>query len=207
MALISSLSKPKVFVLEKTRIVCSITKGVFAIVLIAGFVFVFNKGKEYITAVQNWQAGYVMYYSEKYSESIIYYKNAYPALKTDGDFLTNYGKALNMAKEYEQTIEILQQAAKYFPNTIVYITLGDSYNALGQIDKAEKAFMRAWYMCPNRFYPKYLLAKMYDDTRQGHKAVAIAEELLAKKIKLNSTAIEEIREEMTIIINKYKNSK
>lgn len=58
------------------------------------------------------------------------------------------------------------------------------------------------YMNPSRFYPKYLLAKLYDETGQREKAVTTANELLDKEIKIESTAIEEIKVEMRKIIEK-----
>ena len=57
-------------------------------------------------------------------------------------------------------------------------------------------------MNPSRFYPKYLLAKLYDETGQSEKAVFIANELLQKNVKIESTAIEEIKTEMLEIIKK-----
>jgi hypothetical protein len=57
-------------------------------------------------------------------------------------------------------------------------------------------------LSPSRFYPKYLLAKLYDETGQKEKAIQVANELLAKDIKIESTAIEEIKEEMKKLINK-----
>ena len=57
-------------------------------------------------------------------------------------------------------------------------------------------------MNPSRFYPKYLLAKLYDEIGQNAKAIEVAKELLKKDIKIESTAILEIREEMKRIIEK-----
>jgi hypothetical protein len=57
-------------------------------------------------------------------------------------------------------------------------------------------------MNPSRFYPKYLLAKLYDESGQNEKAVEVAKELLEKDIKIESTAIQEMREEMKKIIEK-----
>jgi hypothetical protein len=57
-------------------------------------------------------------------------------------------------------------------------------------------------MVPSRFYPKYLLAKLYDETSQHAKAVVTAKELLRKEIKIESTAVKEIQEEMRKVIEK-----
>jgi len=132
------------------------------------------------------------------------YEKAYPVLHDDGDFLTNYGKALSMAGEHSKAIAILQQATGRYPNTVVYTALGDSYKATGETGKAEQAYLHAWYMNPSRFYPKYLLAKLYDESGQKEKAVTTAKELLEKQVKIGSTAIDEIRAEMEKIISENK---
>jgi len=56
-------------------------------------------------------------------------------------------------------------------------------------------------MLPNRFYPKYLLAKLYAASGNMEAAVRMAEELLAKKVKVGSRAIDEMKKEMQILID------
>jgi tetratricopeptide (TPR) repeat protein len=127
-------------------------------------------------------------------------------LKTDGEYLTHYGKSLNMAGKHEQAISVLLQAVKYYPNTVVYTTLGDSYKELEKIEDAEQSYLKTWHMIPVRFYPKYLLARLYDETGQPEKAIAVARELLEKKVKIESTAVKEIKVEMEKILQKYQGS-
>ena len=55
---------------------------------------------------------------------------------------------------------------------------------------------------PNKFYPLYLLVKLYDETGQTEKARAMARELLNKEVKVPSKAIEEIKAEMERLIHK-----
>jgi tetratricopeptide (TPR) repeat protein len=81
--------------------------------------------------------------------------------------------------------------------------LGDSYKALGETEKAEEAYLFASDIIPSRFYPQYLLAKLYNETGQKEKAIKTAKELLNKEIKIESTAIKEIHEEMEEIVIKY----
>jgi hypothetical protein len=61
-------------------------------------------------------------------------------------------------------------------------------------------------MSPARFYPLYLLAKLYDESGQKEKAVALAKEVIKKEVKIESTAIKEIREEMRKIMEKQDNA-
>lgn len=153
-------------------------------------------------AYTDWKNAFELYNYGIYNDCLNEYEKAYPILKTNGSFLTNYGKALSMAEKHEKAIGVLQQAAGYYPNTVVYTTLGDCYKKMSQTHNAEQAYLHAWYMNPNRFYPKYLLVKLYDESGQKEKSIEVAKELLGKDIKVESTAIEEIKVEMRKIIEK-----
>ena len=153
------------------------------------------------TAYKDWKDGYDLYRFNIYEKSIIAYKKSYPYLKQNGDFLTNYGKALALAEKYGDAVEVLQYAARYYPNTVVYTAIGDSYRKLKMSDQAERAYINAWYMNPSHFYPKYLLAKMYNETEQKEKACMTAKEIIDKKIKIESIATKEIRDYMKKIID------
>jgi tetratricopeptide (TPR) repeat protein len=174
--------------------------ALFVIIIIVGLrsFVIYNR------ALKNWNYAYNLYEMGRYRESIVYFQDVYQIFQSDSDFLMNYGKALNMAGKYNFSIEILQQALKFYPNTFTYIVLGDNYKKLKKSIEAEKSYLRAWHMNPSRFYPKYLLAILYDETGQTEKTVEIANELLSKEVKINSTAIKEIKQEMTKILNKHK---
>ena len=156
--------------------------------------------KQQTEALKDWKYAFTLYSMGAYEQSMDEYEKALPVMKQDGDFLTNYGKALSMAGQHEKAVNALQNAGKYYPNTVVFTSIGNSYKALGQWDQAEGAYLHACYMNPGRFYPKYLLAKLYDENGQREKAVEVARELLAKEVKVKSTAIEEIKAEMQNIV-------
>jgi len=153
-------------------------------------------------AYTQWYNALFSYNMRDYDSSIKGYEKIYPILKHNGTFLINYGKALSMAGQDEDAIRILESSKLFLNNTILYTTLGDSYKAKGQNEKAEAAYKYASQMVPSRFYPKYLLAKLYDETGQHEKAVVTANELLTKEVKIESKAIDEIKEEMGKIIKK-----
>ncbi len=189
-------------VLNKNLYTIYIARG-FVLCAIAVWVFCGGKFLKLQTeALKNWKYAYTLYGLGDYNASVEAYRKTANILQYNGDFLTNYGKALSMANRHYRAIEVLQKAAKVCSNTVVYAALGDSYKATNQNSAAENAYLHAWGMNPSRFYPKYLLAKLYDETGQKEKAVAIANELLRKPIKIESTAIEEIKAEMNEIIEK-----
>jgi len=157
-------------------------------------------------AYTRWNEAYATYSMGAYVEATEEYEKTYSQLKNNGDYLINYGKALSMAEKHEKAIEILERSKTFVNNTVLYTALGDSYKATGQTTKAEAAYIHAWQIVPSRFYPKYLLAKLYDETGQHEKAVATAKELLSKDVKIESTAVKEIQEEMRKIIEKQENT-
>ena len=158
--------------------------------------------KEKYEIQKKWKQAYLTYQMGLYENSFQEYAELYGALKYDGAYLVNYGKACSMAAEHKQAVKILKRAENFSPNTLVYTALGDSYKALGKIDKAEQAYKKASFILPARFYPRYLLAKLYDGTGQNQKAIHVATKILNKKIKIQSTAIEEIKTEMKEIIER-----
>ncbi|MGV8096500.1 MAG: O-antigen ligase family protein [Mangrovibacterium sp.] len=197
-----TISMPELSNKRTGRLITFISKIMLTLILLVGITAGYKFSNRYNQAYQDWQSAFHVYQMGAYEACLEDYEKAYPVLYDDGDFLTNYGKALSMAGEHSRAIETLQQAAGRYPNTVVYTALGDSYKKLGETDKAEQAYLHAWYMNPSRFYPKYLLAKLYDESGQKEKAVITAKELLGKQVKIESTAIEEIKAEMEEIILK-----
>mgnify|MGYP006300098331 FL=1 len=105
-----------------------------------------------------------------------------------------------MAGKHNEAITILHNTKNYLNNTILYTALGDSYKGVGNYLKAEAAYLKAQHMLPGRFYPGYLLAKLYHETGETKKAKNMANEILKKEVKIPSTAIEEIKMEMKKIL-------
>jgi hypothetical protein len=151
---------------------------------------------------RDWKTAMDTYNYRLYQESIVEFKRAWPVLHKDGEYLMNYGKALAMAGEHKSAIEILDQAKYHLNTTIIETTLGDAHKTLGHYKKAEVAYQRAANMIPHRFYPQYLLAKLYIENGEEEKAKTKAREILDKEIKVPSKAIREIRSEMERILRK-----
>jgi O-antigen polymerase len=202
LALQKTISIPGLSDKRAGRPIAFILRIMLTLILLVGITAGYKFSKRYDQAYQDWQNAFQVYRMGAYEACLEDYEKAYPVLRDDGDFLTNYGKALSMTGKHSKAIEVLQQAAGRYPNTIVYTALGDSYKKLGETDKAEQAYLHAWYMNPSRFYPKYLLVKLYDESGQKEKAVMTAKELLGKQVKIESTAIKEIKAEMEKIILK-----
>ncbi len=180
-------------VLEKKSFSLGISAFIALLVLASFATF---KIHFYQTRFQLWKEAQHLYSYEVYANSIVKYAEAYPGLKHNGDFLTNYGKALFMAGRHEEALEILKEAENLFPNTVSCIAKGDSYKHLGKYPEAEQAYFDAFYMKPNRLYPKYLLVKLYQHWNKPEAAKSLAEDIMNMDIKVPSKATLEIRSQM-----------
>lgn len=164
--------------------------------LIGSTLYIYPQRKEYYQALSVWQEAKQLYNYRTYNTSVKAYKEAYPVLKNNGLFLQMYGKALSMDEQYLKSNEILAEAKHYTNSHIIQNTLGDNYKALGDYVKAEAAYIKSSEMIPSLLLPKYLLAKLYNDSDQEHKAKQIAEEILNCEVKVESSATREIMNEM-----------
>ncbi|MDA3890077.1 MAG: hypothetical protein PF517_00280 [Salinivirgaceae bacterium] len=147
-----------------------------------------------------WNDAFDLYNYGLYDESLEDYEKAYPVLKHNGEYLVNYGKALSIAEKHSEALTILEQAKSWQSNSVLYNALGDSYKALEKYKSAEQQYSQAASMAPAKFYPLYLLAKLYNASGQQQKAFEMANTILNKEVKVHSIAIEEIKEEMKQII-------
>lgn len=168
------------------------------------------KGVTYTNTLEKsfkmWQNALSTYQYGDYEGAIQEYEEAYPILKKEGDFLMNYGKALSMNKQNRQAVKILEEAKIHLNTTIIETALGDAYRDLKQCNNAEKAYQNAANMIPIRFFPMYLLAKMYDESGNRTEAIAMAQKILNKNIKVPSTAIKEMKAEMKILVKSDNNN-
>lgn len=199
-------NKLKIQIVSLTQ--CHVIKSVKLIfITLSAIVLVksYSYCKDLNVGYKTWKDALTLYQYGDYEGSVDKYAYAYEVFKKDGDFLMNYGKALTMANKNEKAIEILEKSKKFLNTTIIETALGDAYKTTEQYIKAESAYQKAFNMIPIRFYPLYLLAKLYEETGEYNKTISIAESIINKEIKVPSTAIKEIKAEMKIMIDKYKN--
>jgi tetratricopeptide (TPR) repeat protein len=175
-------------------------KGIVKIPVFAGavilFAFYLLQTPRLKQAYWLWDEANTLYGLNAFAEANTSFAEALPVLKHNGLFLQQYAKSLAMEKRNEEAVTLLNRAGNYYKDEYSFIALGDAYKALGETQKAEVQYQLAASMVPHKFYPLYLLAKLYNDTGQHKKALALARQILTKEIKVPSQAIEEIRIEM-----------
>ncbi|HHU34431.1 MAG TPA: hypothetical protein GXZ49_04280 [Bacteroidetes bacterium] len=201
----SSVGSIKYKKLKVSQFVGSIAKFGSVIIIFSASLLLMLKVRQQIITFKIWDNAIHMYQAGYIKEARKSYSDIYISLRYNGSFLQYFGKALNIAEEYPQSIEILEQALKFTSDEVLFTTLGDNYKALERYSDAEKAYQYAFLMAPNKLYPLYLLTNLYFDSGQYQKAIKIAEKALNKNIKVESTAINEMLQAMNEIIIKIKN--
>lgn len=132
------------------------------------------------------------------------YDNLYYSFKKNGDFLTNYGMIFFFSKNYHKGIEVLKEAKLYIDNSVLENTLGDCQREIKDYKDAEQSYMLASDMTPGTFIPKFSLFKLYEESAQTSKAINMANELLKSKIKVQSEAIDAMRNEAKFFLTQRR---
>ena len=130
----------------------------------------------------------------KYFDVIEDLEKLYPLLAGSNDFVFSYGQSLSKMEYYDKSNKILLKGASRSSDPMFYNLIGNNYLALGETEKAEEYYWKAYYTLPNRLYPLYLLAKLYHETGQDEKAKEMAMRLLEKEPKVMSTAVREMKD-------------
>lgn len=134
------------------------------------------------------------------------YVKIFPELCHEARFLFEYAQSLNLDKRYEESNNILSLMTNISCDPMIYNVMGRNYQSMKNYEQAEAAFLKASYMVPSRLYPYYLLAKLYEETDEREKALFMVEILLTKEAKVESEAVNDIREEAKRIFEKYKSN-
>jgi O-antigen polymerase len=173
---------------------------ILGIALITGTIWFFPKRQACYAALKTWNKADQFYNMRSFNTAVEAYQEAFPVLKDNGLFLQMYGKALSMDGKYKKSNQILAMAQKHLSSYIILNTLGDNCKALKNYNKAEAAYIQSGYMVPSMLLPKYLLAKLYENSGQHRKAIQIAGVILKSPVKVESTATHKMINEMKNII-------
>ncbi len=108
---------------------------------------------------------------------------------TAGEYLIKQGKR-------EQAIQFLENAKMNISHWKIYTNLGLVYLDKKAFSMAESNLLTAHYMVPHLVYPKFLLSKVYYESGQNIKWKIMSHRVLYDKIKVPSSSIETMRNEI-----------
>lgn len=111
-------------------------------------------------------------------------------------FLYTYGSVLFHAGRYEECLPVLLSCRRYLDDYDVRMLLGACYENLEKPSEAEKHYLQASLMCPNRFMPLYKLVGVYDSIGRPDRALDLAREIVGKPEKVPSGMVAAIKLKM-----------
>ena len=99
--------------------------------------------------------------------------------------------------------EMFKRGALISGDPTFYNLMGQNYQKTCQYEDAKACYIKSYNIAPNRFYPLYLLIKLYSDESYYHKKEIeeIGTVFLNKKIKVESESISRMQKEVKSIIS------
>lgn len=155
-------------------------------------------------AHQSWGQGQLYYQTGMFERVVQLYEPLYPLMRDQPHFLFEYGRSLYTMKEYDESVKVLFDGTAISADPMFRILIGRNRQRQGKYDFAEGHYRDAANQVPNRLYPYYLLAKLYDEMGEYEKAYNTAVKVVNKEVKINSPAIEEMKAEMQEYIKQGK---
>ena len=165
---------------------------------IMGIVVLFFDFREFgrREAYRKWKNNAVYYTWEDYQSVVEEYGKLYPVLKNDFKFLFEYGHSLHKVGRYEESNIMLKRGIRHSADPMFWNIAGNNYLALKQYDQGMTAYLRAYYTCPNRVYPLYLLTKLEAERGDTTMMNYYGRILLEKRPKVPSLAVDEMKFEI-----------
>lgn len=151
-------------------------------------------------AYKSWNKARVYHNVSMSKEAASTYEILYPLLNDQVQFLFEYAQNLSRAERYEESNAVIAKALRISCDPMFYNVMGKNYQAMKEYDLATQYLRKSCYLVPNRLYPYYLLAKLYQEMGEVEKMKEVAAIVLTKEPKVDSRAVMEMREEMEKII-------
>lgn len=117
----------------------------------------------------------------------------YPKMRHSYPFLYEYAYSQFMNGKVSQSEETLEQAMRLCCNSLLFNLLGDIHKAQERLDEAERDYMNAFYVLPDRLYPLSRLARLYYDTGDTVKLRNMVECIRGFRPRVESASTRQIR--------------
>lgn len=133
-------------------------------------------------AEKKWESIRYLASMELYEDAVEELAPLYNDLKDNYRFIYDYGYALHKCKHYHESNKILKDGAKVSSDPMFYNIIGKNLEALGLYEEAEKSYLHAHYMVPQRLYPLTLLMRMHIRLGNNNEAMRYGRMILDKPV-------------------------
>ena len=144
-----------------------------------------------------------LYLADMHAESFSMYEDCYIYFAHNPRLLLQYAKRLMAQEFHTKAIEVLKRAEKISNDVAILHTKASCYQELSRYDLAEICYKASISRMPIRLYPYYRLAKLYAIPAYSKPNLMkeMIQVVLSKKVKINSKAVMEMREEAQKLLN------
>ena len=169
--------------------------------------WLFGQQKGYYQGYKKWNTLKMLYNSKAYEAAADGYEELVPLMGYKPELLFEAAQCLSKTERFAEANRLLERAMKLSGDPMIHYMVAKNEQDLGNYQKAENLLLHAIEILPERIYPYYLLTKLYSETAffQEDKFIKAADAVLTKEPKVESTAIREMRTEVTKLIDEYNN--
>ena len=120
-------------------------------------------------------------------------------------YLFDFALTLRAEKRLRDSNAILRKGTLVSSDPMFHVMMGNNYKKMGQYIAAEREYLKAYSMMPNRIYPLYKLMKLYELKGDRDKCQVMARRVYDFMPKIKSSATDDMKKEASrIMANKNK---
>ncbi len=181
------------------------TLGAFVTIIILCWIFANQHSEQKLraSAEAEWSKTDYWYRQEYYNYVVEDGDSLMPKLEHNYRSLFEYGQSLNREGQYSKSDSVLKLGAAISSDPMFWNVMGNNSLAQGKYDEAEERYRHAFAMVPNRLYPLYLMAKLYDAEGDTLKFLNVAKQMESFSAKIESANTEKLRNEIIEIKSRY----
>lgn len=179
------------------------TIGILGTSILIGL-YAFFCQKDYYPAYRKWNNLQALYQSQAYASIADDYLELASRLPHKPEVLFEAAQCQSKTGNPQEAIRLLKRAVCLSADPMIHYMLAKNEQAMHHYQDAERTLRYALHILPERIYPYYLLVQLYADPDyyQPEKLKAMADSVLTKEPKVNSTAIREMRENVRHLLLK-----
>lgn len=196
------------FISSETTVKSASTPGrnysrvVFGLVFLACSVMLISRDLLYADKYGKYLYAKRLYREDDKAAAEQQYAGIFPYLNNDPVYLLDYGICLIDNKKYSSAFKMLSLAEQIDNDPRIFMLKGNILLERNQYKESEYMYNYAHLIIPSRIFPEYLLAKLYEQSKDTVKAVSMAKRILNKPVKTDNQLSESIQSEMHSLLKK-----